>query len=140
MQKVDVITLTNREYCFIKNPFIDGATQFGVKIQMKGEKQFFLQPGEELLAKKQVTVLGEDEALLLKALSKVTIDGKVREAGTKWMIEGPCEYFAPIEVTIDEKRKLLPLDENEGIYVRDKNSGEVNLVSGPQTYMLASHE
>ena len=81
-----------------------------------------------MLDKTQVTVLGEDEALLLKALYSVTIDGKVMEPGTKWMIEGPCEYIAPIEVQIIEKRKLLPLDENEGIYVRDNNTGEVRLV------------
>lgn len=47
------------------------------------------------------------------------------------MIEGPCEYIAPIEVEIMEIRKMVPLDENEGVYVRDKNSGEVRLVKGP---------
>lgn len=69
--------------------------------------------------------------MLLKALSSVTVEGKQMEPGTKWMIEGPCEYIAPIEVEIVEKRKLVPLDENEGIYVRDNNTGEVRLVQGP---------
>ena len=84
-----------------------------------------------MVEKKQVTVLGEDEALLLKALYETKVEDKVMKPGTKWMIEGPCEYIAPIEVEIVEKRKLLPLDENEGIYVRDNNTGEVRLVQGP---------
>lgn len=38
VQEVQVITLTNREYCYIKNPLKDGQTQFGVRILVRGEK------------------------------------------------------------------------------------------------------
>jgi major vault protein len=37
------------------------------------------------------------------------------------------------------KRKAIPLDENEGIYVRDIKTGKVRTVIG-QTYMLNQDE
>ena len=60
---------------------------------------------------------------------------------------GPCDYIPPIEVQVInssgmpaiEKRKCYPLDKNEGIYVRDKRSGEVKMIKG-QTYLLSSNE
>lgn len=41
------------------------------------------------------------------------------------MIRGPRDYIPPVEVTILEKRKVIPLDTNEGIYVRDQRTGAV---------------
>lgn len=38
-----------------------------------------------------------------------------------------------------EQRKSFPLDKNEGIYVRDKKSGEVKMIKG-QTYTLSEYE
>lgn len=55
------------------------------------------------------------------------------------MIYGPCEYIPPKEVEILEDRKSIPLDENEGIYVRDLRTGEVKAITG-QCYMLKPHE
>ena len=37
-------------------------------------------------------------------------------------------------------RKCLPLNENEGIYVRDIQTGKVRSVIGPQSYMLQANE
>jgi major vault protein len=42
-------------------------------------------------------------------------------------------------VEIIEKRRAIPLDENEGIYVRDLKDGRVRAVSG-KVYMLAPYE
>lgn len=53
------------------------------------------------------------------------------------MIKGPLDFIPPIEIQIVEKRKAIPLAENEGIYIRDKKSGEVKLVKGPVTYLLS---
>ncbi len=39
-------------------------------------------------------------------------------------------YTPPVEVTILEKRQAIPLDENEGIYVRNQTTGHVRLVVG----------
>ena len=55
------------------------------------------------------------------------------------MIKGPRDYIPPVQVDIEEQRTSIPLDENEGIYVRDNNSGEVFSKHG-QTYLLQAHE
>lgn len=55
------------------------------------------------------------------------------------MIRGPCEYVPPVEVEVVAHRKAIPLDENEGIYVRDIKTGKVRAVCG-QTYMLNQDE
>jgi len=96
-----------------------------------------VQPGEEITTGIQkVYVLGEDEALLVRAEETHTeADGKVRNAVDRWMIFGPCRYVPPVEVYIIEKRKSIPLDTNEGIYVRDNRNGSIRSVCG-RTYML----
>ncbi len=62
----------------IINPIgADGKPQLGKKKLVKGEKSFFLQPGEKLESGIQdVYVLGEDEGLILKCLEGFD-DGKV---------------------------------------------------------------
>lgn len=37
-------------------------------------------------------------------------------------------------------RKSIPLNENEGLYVRDIQSGKVRSILGPQSYMLQANE
>lgn len=76
-------------------------------------------------------VLGEDQALLLKAEEK--IEDKL--PGDKWMIYGPCSFIPPTQVTVVEVRKSIPLHLNEGVYVRDTKTGAVRAVFGT-TYML----
>jgi len=41
------------------------------------------------------------------------------------MFRGPKEYVPPVEVEVVMKRQAIPLDENEGIYVRDVKTGKV---------------
>ena len=48
-----------------------------------------------------------------------------RKPGDRWMIRGPVEYVPPVEVEVLMKRQAIPLDENEGIYVRDIKTGKV---------------
>ena len=55
------------------------------------------------------------------------------------MIRGPVEYVPPVEVDVVTKRVAMPLDENEGIYVRDVKTGKVRAVTGV-TYMLNQDE
>ncbi len=55
------------------------------------------------------------------------------------MIRGPVEYVAPVEVEVVTMRTAIPLDENEGIYVRDVKTGKVRAVTG-ETYMLNQDE
>lgn len=55
------------------------------------------------------------------------------------MIHGPCDYIPPTEVQVIERRAKIALDKNEGIYVRDTNTGSVRSVFG-EAYLLKSYE
>ncbi|KAF4316105.1 hypothetical protein G195_009895 [Phytophthora kernoviae 00238/432] len=65
--------------------------------------------------------------------------GVKREAGERWMVHGPREYIPPIQVKVLETRRAIPLDINEGVYVRDRKTGHVRAVKG-ETYMLQPTE
>eukprot|EP01132_Coremiostelium_polycephalum_P010146 gene10146-12446_t len=149
VRELKAITLTNRQYCVVDAP-VDPATgknKLGHKELRCGDATFFLLPGESLVSGIQsVNVLSEDEALLLTAKEsfvdkKAAKDGKdlQRKPGDLWMIYGPCDYIPPIQVDVIEKRKRIPLDVNEGIYVRDIKTGKVRSVVG-SSYMLLPNE
>jgi len=76
---------------------------------------------------------------LLRARESFKEGTELRRPGDRWMIHGPCDYIPPVQVEILEKRRVLPLDENEGIYVRDIKTGRVRSVIG-ESYMLKSYE
>jgi len=139
--QVDLTTLTNRQYCVVQDPVDEKkAPQLGTQ-QVRTNTSFFLHPGESLVGGvKPVFVLTEQEALLLSANETFTDDeGASRQAGERWMLTGPCDYIPPIEVTVVERREAIPLDKNEGIYVRDTQTGRVRAVIG-ETYMLKPSE
>lgn len=165
---VDVTTLSSRQYCVILDPVgPDGKPQLGQKRVVKGERSFFLQPGESLEQGIQdVYVLSEEEGLVLRAVeafndTDVGTDeeeeelgeeerrqerakrsrrsGVSRRPGDRWMLRGPIEYVPPAAVEVILRRQAIPLDENEGIYVRDIKTGKVRAVIG-HTYMLTQDE
>ncbi|XP_078740348.1 LOW QUALITY PROTEIN: major vault protein [Lampetra fluviatilis] len=147
VSEVDITTLTRRQYCVLVNPVgRDGKPQLGHKLLVKGEKSFFLQPGEWLEnGIQEVYILGEEEGLVLTAREAFTLADEAgdlveeRRAGDRWMIRGPVEYVPPVEVEVVARRHSIPMDDNEGIYVRDIKSGKVRAVCG-QTYMLTQDE
>ncbi|KAM7387590.1 hypothetical protein PAMA_009960 [Pampus argenteus] len=161
---VNVTTLSSRQYCVILDPVgPDGKPQLGQKMVMKGERSFFLQPGEHLEHGIQdVYVLSEEEGLVLKAVEafndteeheeeeepeeelqgrakRSRRSGVLRRPGDRWMLRGPIEYVPPVAVEVMVRREAIPLDENEGIYVRDIKTGKVRAVIG-HTYMLTQDE
>ena len=151
--EVEITTLNDRQWCIVLDPIDDtGKPQLGRKEIRQGLTTFFLHPGETLEGGIQkVYVLGEHEALLLKAREAFTeqsSDSSDAEAGSTverrpgdlWMINGPRDYIPPIQVEVVELRRAIPLDKNEGIYVRDTQTGELKVVSGPQAYMLSPYE
>eukprot|EP00999_Lentomonas_sp_LEN2_P002792 NODE_65_length_2667_cov_116.292913_g45_i0.p1 GENE.NODE_65_length_2667_cov_116.292913_g45_i0~~NODE_65_length_2667_cov_116.292913_g45_i0.p1 ORF type:complete len:833 (-),score=250.76 NODE_65_length_2667_cov_116.292913_g45_i0:97-2595(-) len=140
--EVPITTLTNRQYCVVLDPVDDKLQpQLGAKEVRKGEISFFLHPGEKLYQGiKDVIVLAAEEALLLRALEAHTDpDGSDRKPGDKWMIHGPCDYVPPGQVEIVERRTVMALGENEGVYVRDETTGKVRAVVG-ESYLLQPHE
>jgi major vault protein len=128
---VGVTTLSQRQYAILENYYEGDEQKLGCRKLIKGEVSFFLKPGEVLGGGgiQDIYVLSEDEALLLQAMRhfKAKNDGdgdgdgsdKSRVAGERWMIYGPCEYVPSVEVEVVETRRQMPLDENEGVYVRD---------------------
>jgi len=119
---------------------VEGKPELGKRELRKGPASFFLRPGERLEQGIQnVHVLGAEEALLLRAKEQLKDGDAIRQPGDRWMIYGPCDYVPPVEVEIVEKRTSIPLDENEGIYVRDITSGKVRSVRS-QSYMLKPNE
>jgi major vault protein len=138
----DIIILTRDQYAIILNPVdSNGKNQKGARKLIKGEESFFLQPGEELEQGIQsIKILNENEAVLLQAKESFIDENKEeRVPGDKWMIKGPTRFIPPIEVEILENRHRIPLDEREGIYVRDTRSGTVRSVIG-KSYLLESYE
>jgi len=139
---VTLTVLGKLQYSVVLDP-VDcrtGKVQYGQRELRKGEASFFLQPGESLEGGIQnVAVLGQEEALLLRAKEAFKDGGVNRNPGDQWMIQGPCDYIPPVEVEVAEKRTSIPLDENEGIYVRDNQTGKISALTG-RTYMLKAHE
>lgn len=143
---VHATTLTNRQFAVIQDPIgRDGKNLLGHRELRKGECTFFLRPGEKLEKGTQsVFVLPEEEALLLSARETYEDNTNpkqvvTRKPGDRWMIYGPCDYIPPTAVDVVERRKAIPLDVNEGIYVRDIGTGAVRSITG-QSYMLKSNE
>ncbi|HEY9606255.1 MAG TPA: colicin uptake protein, partial [Allocoleopsis sp.] len=144
--EVEITTLGDRQWCIVLNPIdASGKPQLGLREVRQGRTSFFLHPGESLEGGiQQVYVLGEQEALLLRAKEAFTEgtgeNAIARQPGDLWMIAGPRDYIPRVEVEVLERRQAIPLDKNEGIYVRDIQTGELKLVSGPQAYMLSPYE
>merc|ERR1712137_1076532 len=138
---VNITILNNRQYCVILDPLDNkGKPQLGKKVLVKGEAFFFLRPGERLEKGIQnVYVLGENEALLLRAREAYTENNEEHAPGDRWMIYGPADYIPPVEVEIVEKRRAIPLSDNEGVYVRDITTGKVRSEIG-KSYMLEPNE
>jgi major vault protein len=107
----------------------------------RGECTFFLQPGEKLEnGIQKVYVLGMEESLLVKAREAFKDEnGKDIHPGDRWNVTGPCEYVPPVTVDVVEKRQSFPLDQNEGIYVRDLKTGKIRSVTNC-VYMLSPYE
>jgi major vault protein len=142
--EVNITTLTSRQYCVVLDPWDSeiGKPRLGSKDLRKGELSFFLLPGEKLESGIQsIYVLDSEEALLLRA--KETYEDRkekvVRNPGDRWMIYGPVDFVPPVSIEILERRRRIPLDENEGIYVRDIKTGRVRSVTS-QSYLLEPYE
>ncbi|XP_019849381.1 PREDICTED: major vault protein-like isoform X1 [Amphimedon queenslandica] len=147
VNEVQLTVLSHHQYCVVVNPLgDDGRPRLGCRELRKGPKTFFLHPGEKFERGIQdAIILESDEALLVTAQEEFdddTEDGsKVhRTPGDRWMIHGPTDYIPRTEIGNIQRRKATPLNENEGIYVRNVQSGQVRAILGPQSYLLQAAE
>ena len=139
--EVKLTTLTKNQYCVVLNPVDkNGVPQLGRRELRRGESTFFLKPGESLKNGIQsARVLSEHQSLLIQAIENIKDGEETKVSGSKWVIRGPREYIPPAEVEVLEERESIPLDENEGIYVRNIKTGQVRIVKNT-VYMLTSDE
>lgn len=143
---VDMKFLTKFQYCVLCNsPDDKGNPQLGAEKVVRGPCNFFLQPGEYIEDNCILDVFhfGENQGALISAVKAHTDvdDEKIqRKAGERWIITGPREFVPSIHVRVEEVRSMIVLPENEGIYIRDTNTGGVRCLMGPATYLLGVHE
>ena len=142
VRKVQLTTLTSRQFCIVRDPIgADGKPQLGRQELRPGPTSFFLNPGEVILGGiQEIPLLSEDQALLLRAKESYTDEeGTSHAPGDRWMVYGPRHYVPPVQVEIVQTRAKIPLDDNEGIYVRDITTGKVRAHVG-SSYMLKPNE
>lgn len=138
----DRVVLTVNQYAVIENPYNTEIKKndLGKLKLVKGETNFFLNPGEIMREIKNVYILTDQDALLLQAIESYKDEaGEKKACGEKWMIRGPCRFIPPVEVKVLERREVIPLDKNEGIYIRNKTTGEVKTHIG-SSYLLQPNE
>jgi len=119
VKEINLTCLTNRQWCYILNPFENGVIQWGKKKRMVGEKNFFLQPGEVLdpIGIQNIYVLSEEEALELYTLKPFEDEKKKKHVpGETFLLYGPCEYSPPIEVSVGRRLKARIQVESLGVY------------------------
>lgn len=138
------IILKNDEYCIICNPYDEKAKTnlMGTMKLVKGIDSFFLQPGEGLENGRveKAHILDENEGFLVQAIESFVDETNVkRNAGDKWMINGPLKFIPGVEIKIIEKRQKIPLDKNEGIYIRNIKTGKLFKHMG-SSYFLSPDE
>uniref|UniRef100_A0A1X7VCR4 Major vault protein n=1 Tax=Amphimedon queenslandica TaxID=400682 RepID=A0A1X7VCR4_AMPQE len=132
VNEVQLTVLSHHQYCVVVNPLgDDGRPRLGCEKFERGIQD--------------AIILESDEALLVTAQEEFdddTEDGsKVhRTPGDRWMIHGPTDYIPRTEIGNIQRRKATPLNENEGIYVRNVQSGQVRAILGPQSYLLQAAE
>jgi len=107
----NVITLDKRQWCVFLNKYNNGVAQYGNKEIIRGEKNFFLLPGESIEQIQYSVVLTSEEGLKVQAIENFEEDstGKKmhRIAGEFWTIKGPCEYWPPLQVKVFSKVKAV---------------------------------
>jgi major vault protein len=145
---VKAIQLTEYEYCYIQNPYNPETKKqrLGALVLCRGPRTFFLYPNEKLHFRGDLYSLEGEDALLLSAtedfddLSENSDTPIKRQAGSRWMVRGPCLYCPQIQVHVIERRRTIPLSETEGIYVKNLRTGEIRSEMGVQCYLLKPYE
>jgi len=144
LENTKLISLTHREFAVVLDPWdSNDAPRLGAK-EVRTNTSFFLKPGEKLAdGIQQAYVLTEDQTLLISATETFQDNegGKAvnRNPGDRWLIRGPGQYVPSATVQVHGLRNAIPLSSREGIYVKNRLTGEVRLQTDG-TYMLQAEE
>lgn len=111
---VPLRVLTHRQWCIINDPMgEDGKSQLGEVKYVRGPATFFLRPGESIVQPiSEVRVLSATQALWVRATEAFTDHtNKKRNAGDRWLVYGPGEYWPPVQVeTLSTIRSFLSIE------------------------------
>jgi len=88
----------------LMNKYKNGVPQYGEEEIIRGERNFFLSPGEKVGPVQSVFVLTAEQGLKVQAIEDFEEDstGKTirRTAGEFWIIKGPREYWPTLQVKV----------------------------------------
>jgi major vault protein len=127
---VDVVALSSRQYCAVRDPVEHGANMFGRFRLVQGPQTFFLEPGESLVSVSQVVVLSNNQALRVRCLEPFDdvrmVGGKrtviKRVPGSEWLVCGPCEYIPPLEVQVVSQCTAIVALEPFSLFIFERSS------------------
>lgn len=141
VQLTEMVHIGPDQYCIVANsPDAAGRPQWGRRDVWVGKQSFFKHPAVLCSPVYNSLVLDGTEALLVQAKQSFSDgDGVYHNGGQRWLISGPRRYIPDIHVSVLERRRIIALDENCGVYVRNINSGRIRSVFG-QPFMLTADE
>jgi len=83
-----------------------------------------------------VFILGQNETIELESQQ----DQEGKPAGFRWQISGACRYTPGKYEKIYRFLNSTLVNENQGIYVQNKETSTKKLIKGPKNYMLGVNE
>ena len=84
------------------------------------DEPFPLYPGERVSKKSPLVVVKPDEAIRLRAIFNVEVDGTEYAAGEEWLFRGPGTYIPRVEVLEVETTKAYTIRENRALCLKAK--------------------
>jgi regulator of protease activity HflC (stomatin/prohibitin superfamily) len=124
------VIVPEHHYARIKNPVDPGTGEIqhgDVEIRI-GPRRFPLFHGEELEGIEKEFILTKYDGLLLKAKK----DFGEHKAGYGYLITGPATYIPSKHEQVIRQVKGIPLSDTDGLYVQNKTTGDVNLITGEE--------
>ena len=142
----DKVRVKDGQFAVVLNPFNPelGDIVEGEREVRIGPVIFPLHPGEQLdKGVQDEFVLTDSQALLLKARKDAPhpqLLGQLLHAGDLFLLRGPCHFIPEKDIDVVERRKQISIDEHEGIFIQNDDTGAVRLVRGPESLFLDHNE
>lgn len=163
-----MIVLSPRQYCVIKNPKVEGKQNEPVydkdgqvkvthgdkeyRFYSKYNEPFPLYPGEALEGDlNELTIVGENEAVKIRALRDFNDDGIERVAGDLWSVKGLTTYYPRVEEEVITVTKSVVIKVGTALHLKatedfvdedshQRYSNEEWLVREPGSYLPGVYE
>lgn len=138
------IIVKEGEFATIINPYNPKSQiiMHGKREIRQGPCIFSLHPGEQLEGNKisHNYVLAHNMGLIIRCIKDYEENDVFHKAGDIWLIKGPVLYYPHINTEIVKVIEAISLGKQDGLYIKNINTGHVRLEKGPQTIMLTPFE